>query len=185
MMGFHPIPLLAKESSIETQIDRLFDDAIRGASRWAPQCNVYENEKTFCVQMAIPGMPVSDMHVEMEDHTLRVKGERKGEPSEGRVWHARELQEGAFTCAFQLPAHVNPESGRATYEKGILSITFPKREEAKARQVFIQTPGAQSAIEDGTDGTLKRSIIAATLFFTGLVGLGMWSAGTALLTTGS
>lgn len=180
MMGFHHIPLLAKES-IETQIDRLFDEAVRGASRSAPHCNAYEDEKTFCVQVAIPGMPVSDIHVEVDDHTLRVTGERKGEPSEGRVWHARELQEGAFTCTFQLPAQVNPDGGHASYEKGILTITFPKKENVKSRQVTIQSHGAQSAIEDGTDGTLKRSIIAATLFFAGLVGLGMWSAGSALL----
>jgi HSP20 family protein len=173
MMGFHHIPPLAKDT-IETQIDRLFDDAIRGPSRWAPKCNVYEDGKTFCVQMAIPGMHA--IHVEVEDHTLRVKGERKGELSEGRTWHARELQEGAFTWAFQLPSHVNPDGGHASYEEGILTITFPTREEAKSRQIMIQSPGAPLTGEDGKDGILKRSIIATTLFFAGLVGLGIWSA---------
>ena len=127
MMGFRHIPLLAKES-METQIDRLFDDAIRSSSGTTPNCNVYEDEKCFCVQMAVPGMSVKDMHVELEDDTLRVKGVRKGEPSEGRTWHARELQEGAFTCAFHLPVHVNPGGVHASYGEGILTITFPKRE---------------------------------------------------------
>ena len=58
MMDPYRVPMLAKES-IETQIDRLFDNAIRNSSGQAPHCNVYEDEKSFCVQMAVPGMSVT------------------------------------------------------------------------------------------------------------------------------
>lgn len=180
MMGSHHIPLLAKES-IETQIDRLFDDAIRDSSRRAPNCNVYEDEKSFCVQMAVAGVSAKHLQVDLQDDTLRVKGERKGEPSEGRTWHVRELQEGSFTCAFHLPSHVNPDGVHASFEEGVLTITFPKREAGKCRQVMIQSPGDQWMIEDNKEGTLRRSVIAAILVFAGLIGLGAWSAWSTLL----
>ena len=182
MRGFHHIPL---PESIETQIDRLFDDAIRHCSGPAPNCNVYEDDKSFCVQIAVPGMSMEDIHVELEDKTLRVKGERKGEQSNGRIWHARELQEGAFSCAFHLPSHVNRDGVHASYGEGILTIIFPKREAAHGRQVMIQSYDPQLMIEPKKDGIVKRSIIASILVFAGLVGLGIWSAWSVLLNTGS
>ena len=179
MTGFRHIPLFAEES-METQIDRLFDDAIRDSSGPTPNCNVYEDEKR-CVQMAVPGVSVKDIHVELEDDTQRVKGVRKAEPSEGRTWHARELQEGAFTGAFHLPLHVNPDGVQASYEEGILTVTVPKREAAPYRRITIQSPDDQLMLETKKDGIVKRSIIAAILVFAGLVGLGMWSAWSTLL----
>ena len=100
-------------------------------------------DKRFCVQILL-------------------KGERKGQLqlSEGRIWHARELQDGGFTCAFHLPSYVNLDGGHASYNEGILTVIFPTREEAKSRQVLIQSPESQLK-KDSKQGMLKRSIVAA------------------------
>jgi len=179
MMDSYRIPLLARES-IEAQIDRLFDDAIRNSSGQQPHCDVYEDEKSFCVQMAVPGLSVNEIHVELNDDTLRVSGERKSEPSEGRTWHLRELQEGSFTCAFHLPLHVSPDGVHASYELGILTITVPKREAAQSRRILIESSD-EPLIQDKKRGILKRSRISAILVFAGLIGLGTWSAWGTLL----
>ncbi|HSF67110.1 MAG TPA: Hsp20/alpha crystallin family protein [Nitrospiraceae bacterium] len=181
MVVFHEMPVGSKEA-FEANVDRLFDDAIRGSSAWEPKCNVYEDDGRFCVQMAVPGLSVNQLNAQIEGDTLRVKGERKCQGSEGTTWYVRELEEGTFTCAFQLPAHVDRDAVHASYEQGMLTITCPKREEAKPRQVEIQSPGAPLMIEDETEGRMNRSIKAASLLFSGLIGLGIWSAWNALLT---
>lgn len=179
MMVFHQVPVVSKEA-FEADMDRLFDDAIRGSSTWEPKCNVYEDENLFCIQMAVPGLSATDLDVQMEADTLRVKGQRKN--PEGRIWYAREVEEGAFACTYQLPSHVNRDAVHAFYEQGILTITFLKREDAKPRQITIQSPSAPLMIEEEKAGTRKRSIQAASLLFAGLMGLGIWSACSTLLT---
>lgn len=69
---------------------------------------------------------------------LRVKGERKSDASEGRTWYARDIKEGPFSCSYRLPASVAQEKSTASYKQGLLTITFPKREEAKRRHIMIE-----------------------------------------------
>jgi HSP20 family protein len=183
MMVFHHMMPVVQRESIETEIDRLFDDAIRGSSTWEPNCNVFEDENNFCVQMAVPGLTVDQIDAQVERNTLHVKGARKNETSEGKTWYAQEFEEGPFACSFQLPSHVNCDAVNAVYDQGVLTITFPKREEAKPRRILIEpsSGSAQSMIEDQA-GTMKRSIQAASLLLAGLIGLGIWSAWSVLLT---
>jgi HSP20 family protein len=184
MVVVHQMMPVVERESIETKIDRLFDDAIRGSSTWKPNCNVYEDENNFCVQIAVPGLSVSQLDVRMEHNTLLVKGARKNETSEGKTWYAREFEEGPFACSFQLPSHVNCDAASTAYDQGVLTITFAKREEAKPRRIMI-TPSsvsAQSMIDEDRERTLKRSIKAASLLVAGFIGLGVWSAWSALLT---
>ena len=136
------LPVLFRESAFNTQIDRLLADAIGTisgwSSTWEPNCNVYEDENGFCVQIALPGMEVNDIDVHVEDNTLRVKGERKDEASEGRTWYTREFLQGPFACSFRLPSYVDGHTSTASYKQGILTISFPKREEAKPRRIMIE-----------------------------------------------
>lgn len=178
MMVFHQVPVVSK-GAFEADIDRLFDDAIRGSSAWKPKCNVYEDESRFCVQMAVPGLSARDLKVRIEHDTLQVKGRGTHEGSEGKTWHVRELEEGEFSSTFQLPSHVNRDAVHASYEQGILTVTCPKREEAKPRQVEIQSSNAP-LVSPETEGSIKSAVKAAGLLYAGFIGLGIWLAWRAL-----
>ena len=136
------LPVLFHNGSVESQIDRLLDDAIQSVNGW-PQSlkaatNVFEDEQGFSVQMALPGVDANQIDVRVENNVLHVKGERKHDESEGRRWHRRGIEEGAFSCSFTLPDYANHEKSTASYRQGLLTITFPKREEAKPRQIMIE-----------------------------------------------
>ena len=66
-----------------------------------------------------------------------VKGQRAEDQADGRRWLSRGIPSGEFSCGFRLPATVDEHRSSASYKHGILSITFPKREEAKPRRIAI------------------------------------------------
>lgn len=136
------LPVLFHDGSAESQIDRLLDEAIQAVSKWSegwdPACNIFEDTDGLTVQMALPGMESNRIDVQVENNVLRVKGERRSETSEQTKWYTRNIPEGAFSCSFTLPASVDHDKSTASYRHGILTITFPKREEAKPRRVMIE-----------------------------------------------
>ena len=142
MVILNQVPALFRNGSRETQIDRLLDDAIRSVDEWSqswdPGCNVFEDEQGFVVQMALPGLEVNQIDIQVENNELRVKGERKHDASENRTWYTRGIPEGAFSCSFELPASVDREKSTASYRQGILTVTFSKREEARPRRIMIE-----------------------------------------------
>lgn len=142
------VPVLFHNGSVESQVDHLLDDAIQAVSEWSaswdPTCNIFEDPDRFTVQMALPGMESSQIDVQVENHVLRVKGERKNETSEQTRWYTRSIPEGVFSCSFTLPAYVDHDKSTASYRHGVLTITFPKREEAKPRRIMIECQSAES-----------------------------------------
>lgn len=141
MVVLNQLPVVFRNGSIDSQIDRLLDDAIQSVNEWSrswePTCNVFEDEQGYTVQMALPGLEAAQINVQVENNILCVKGERTRETSEGRRWHMRDIEEGTFSCSFKLPDYADYEKSTALYKQGLLTITFPKREEAKPRQIMI------------------------------------------------
>ena len=70
---------------------------------------------------------------------LTIRGELKNEEVQGRTRHRRERRTGSFFRSLTLPTNVNPDQVKADYRNGILTLTRPKREEAKPRTIKIQT----------------------------------------------
>lgn len=135
------LPVSSRNGSVESQIDRLLDEALQAASRWStnwdPTWNIFENPDGFTVQLALPGLDPSQIDVQVENHVLRVKGERKNETSAQTRWYTHSIPEGAFSCSFKLPAYVDHERSAASYRHGVLTIAFPKREEARTLRIMI------------------------------------------------
>jgi HSP20 family protein len=129
-------------SSFDSAIDRLFDEAARAAAEWEttwkPGYNIYEDEQGMTVQLSLPGIEPGAIDVQVKDDTLVIKGERKWQSPEGRVWHARGIPEGGFTSAFRLPPTVDHQQSTASYKHGMLTVSFPKREEAKPRRITVE-----------------------------------------------
>ena len=142
MSGQNQLAVLFPQGSEESQIDRLLHDAIhsvkQGSQSWSPECNAFEDGHGFTVQLALPGLEANQIDVQVEHNVLRVKGERKHEESEGRQWYMHGIGAGAFSCTFKLPEYSDREKSTASYKHGLLTITFPKREEAKPRAIMIE-----------------------------------------------
>lgn len=122
------------------QIDRMFDEALgelgTGGQDWVPASNVWEDENGFYVQVALPGWEPKQISLEVKDTILSVKGERSQE--EARQYHLHEIEGSTFARFFTLPTSINHEKARAIHTNGLLTISFPKREEAKTRRILIE-----------------------------------------------
>jgi len=122
------------------QIDQLLDEAMRGLSResaWTPASNVWEDEKGFYVQLALPAWDTKDVSIQVEKQVLTVAGAHQPENDATRTVYQWEIPNGQFTMHYRLPNFVQQEQASAALKDGVLTISFPKREEAKPRRIEI------------------------------------------------
>ena len=113
--------------------------ASNGDSRkpnWQPAVDVHENAERILLVADLPGLEQSDVDITIDKNVLSVRGERKTQSPDGGYQH-RERAQGAFTRAFTLPATVDVEAVGAEMKSGVLTITLPKKAEAKPRQIKI------------------------------------------------
>ncbi len=135
-------------TNIHERMNRLFEDTL-GSHReealsttaFLPPTDVYEDENHITLKLEVPGIDEKDLDIRVENNNLIIKGERKLEKEEKEENFRRlERQYGSFVRTFALPASVDGNNIEANYDKGVLSITMPKRAEAKPKQIQI-APG--------------------------------------------
>lgn len=124
---------------------RLFQDSVNrmfaepNARPWVPPVDIQETENELVVKADVPDVDMKDIDVRMENGTLTIRGERKFEAKKNEGgWHRVERSYGSFERAFTVPETVNPEAVKADYKNGVLTITLPKKEVAKPRQIKVQ-----------------------------------------------
>jgi HSP20 family protein len=135
------------------RLNRLFNEAfartfqgtgeeVLGSGTWVPPVDIYETQNDLVLQAELPGIEPNDVEVRVEDNTLYLKGERKfqGEVKD-ETFHRRERAYGVFTRSFALPGFIDAEKVSAEYKNGVLTVTLPKREEAKPKTIKIQVDG--------------------------------------------
>jgi HSP20 family protein len=107
-------------------------------SGWTPALDVYEDKDQFVVKAELPGMKKEDIDVSLHKGSLTISGERKSESegTEGGVYRS-ERYFGRFQRTLDLPASVEMDKVAAEYRDGILSLTLPKAEEAKPKQISV------------------------------------------------
>jgi HSP20 family protein len=132
-----------RTDTFDEQIDRLFNEAVRAFHNtsdqtWVPASNAWEDDNGFYVQMALAGWEPKDLALEVDKQVLTVKGERTVELKDSEKYHMREIPAGQFARLFRLPSFVEHDKATATYKHGLLTISFPKREEAKCRRIMIE-----------------------------------------------
>jgi HSP20 family protein len=124
-------------------LDELFGPSwISGPSRGAwPAVDVDEDDDAYHVCLEVPGVRREDIEVEIHGDMVTVRGEKRREESPRRSrWSERAY--GAFVRSFSLPSDVESEQARASFRDGILTLTFPKREQAKPRRIEVQPEGS-------------------------------------------
>jgi len=130
----------------ETQVDRLFSDAVRSlgaqAREYHPACNVWEDADHFGVEFALPGWKSEDVTIEAENGYVTVEGKRQAsavaENNNEKSYHVREIECGSFSRSFRLPTNLEWDQAKASFADGVLTIAFPKRADAKPRRIAIQ-----------------------------------------------
>ncbi|MFP4644922.1 MAG: Hsp20/alpha crystallin family protein [Spirochaetales bacterium] len=104
----------------------------------APALDMVENTDDFVVTVDLPGVSQDDVDLSVADNVLTIKGEKKGESeSEERNYFRKETWQGSFQRTVSLPQGVDPDNVQAEMKNGVLSITLPKREEAKPRKINV------------------------------------------------
>lgn len=132
--GVEPFPGL---TAFQDTMNRLFSEP--NGRPWVPPVDIIENENELVVKADVPEIKFEDIDVKIENGTLTLRGERKVEKTSDKGgWHRMERSYGTFERAFSLPETVDPEHVKADYKNGTLTVTLPKKEIAKPRQVKVE-----------------------------------------------
>jgi HSP20 family protein len=104
-----------------------------------PAADVYETEKELVVELDVPGYEEKELALEVTDHMLTIRGERKTEKEEKeKSFYLHERLEKHFERRFTLPPEVDTAKIEAKFRTGVLEVHIPKIEEAKARTIPIK-----------------------------------------------
>ena len=138
-------PTFGRLSSLRDELDRLFEspwadlaNTSQLLSGWTPALDVHEDKDNFVVQAELPGMKREEIDVSLHDGALSLSGERKTEKKyeEAEVYRTERFF-GKFQRTVTLPAPVAADKVKAQYKDGVLTITLPKTEEAKPKQIDV------------------------------------------------
>ncbi len=121
-------------TNLQDELDRLFGTQ----AVWSPALDVQEDKDNYIFRAELPGLKREDIEVSLQDGALVISGERKIEKvEEGTEIHRQERYYGKFQRALSLPAPVAADKIKAQYKDGVLTVTVPKAEEAKPKQIDI------------------------------------------------
>ena len=129
------------------RLNRMFEAAFgdeplaRGA--WNPPVDIYETaDKDVVVKVELPEMKREEIKVSFENNVLSIEGERQFRNEvAGEQYHRVERGYGAFRRSFTMPATVDGTRVTANYQDGVLTVTLPRREESRPRQIQVNVNG--------------------------------------------
>jgi len=141
-------------STLQEQINRVFGEVVGRTSEesnltaWAPAVDIYETENELVVKADVPDVNPEDLDIRVENNILTIRGERKFETQGHEKVNENnylriERAYGSFSRSFSLASSVNSEAIKADYHNGVLTLSLPKREEAKPKQIKVSI-GTQS-----------------------------------------
>lgn len=167
---------------LHREMNRVFDDALRGlgtpgavggAALGGPRMNVSETDDAIHVEAELPGVAEQDVHVELNDDMLTIRGEKKA-TREDKNMHVVERSFGGFSRSVRLPFPVSPDQVQASFEHGVLTVTLPKAAtQQKVHRIQVQSgaghkmvegmsktaePGTTSTSGQGGDGGTQQNI---------------------------
>jgi HSP20 family protein len=142
--------------TLQDQINRLFGDVFErpadesNLTSWAPAVDIFETEHELIVKADLPDIDPKDLDIRVENNILTIRGERKFESKVSQDKYLRvERAYGSFSRSFSLASTVNSEAIKADYQNGVLTLTVPKREEAKPKQIKVNVATAAMAATAG------------------------------------
>ena len=131
-------------ADVENRLSRFFGRRTNGRdditlADWAPLADITEDDKEYVIKAELPDVKKEDVKVTVENGVLTIAGERKFETRDsGKGYHRLERSYGRFTRSFAVPNAFDTENIAADYKNGVLSVSLPKKEAAKPRQIKIE-----------------------------------------------
>lgn len=134
--------------SLQREIDRLFEDFSRGfptiagngAIALMPSMDVTETDKEIEITAELPGLEEKDVHINIADNILTIRGEKKAEKEQkDKNYRLVERSYGSFERTLELPEGVNADAIKANISKGLLKVTVPKPAPAQAKKIEVKS----------------------------------------------
>ena len=127
----------------QSELNRLMDDffgrSFESPTVWQPVVDIEESPEGYLVRAELPGMKLEDIKITVADNALSIRGEkRREEEKKGTSYHRVERVYGSFERSFSLGHVVAADKIEATYRDGVLEVSIPKAEEAKAREIQVK-----------------------------------------------
>lgn len=145
--------------ALQNRLNSMLQDFTRGedetlaSSSFLPPVDIYEDANHVVLKLEVPGMKLDEFNIQLENQTLTVRGERKFEKeTKEENYHRIERRYGSFARAFTLPNTIDPETVKANYDAGLLTIELGKRAEAKPKQIQVSV-GSGKTVESGPQST--------------------------------
>lgn len=108
------------------------------ATGWIPATDIVETADGLRLVVELPGIRPEEVKITLENYALTIKGEKKQMVEENSRVHRFERSYGSFERTFTLPNTLDPDRVAATFEHGVLTITLPKAEKARAREIQVK-----------------------------------------------
>lgn len=131
------------------ELNRVMDDVFNRRWRtegegnafvWQPPLDIEEQPERYLLHLELPGMRLEDIKITLEDNRLVIRGEKtRTEEQKNSSFHRLERIYGTFERSFTLTHAVKHDKIEATYRDGVLEVSVPKAEEAKAREIPVKT----------------------------------------------
>jgi HSP20 family protein len=116
------------------------DGAVDAAAGVFPPMNITQDDDNFYLRAEVPGIKPAELSISALRNHVSISGKREIPREHDRVsYHRKERPEGAFNRAVSLPTEVDAERVDARYADGILTLTLPKAEQTKPRQIAVRT----------------------------------------------
>ena len=117
----------------------LDSNRLRAGRPWTPAVDILETADTVSLKADLADVKVEDIDIRMENNTLTLTGKRHlDSDSNIKGWHRIERSYGEFKRSFEVPSTVDTGKVAADYRNGVLTISLPKKETAKPRQIKVE-----------------------------------------------
>ncbi len=134
--------------TLREAMDRLFEESfVRTGPRWTTTAgevryelpiDVYATDEELVISAAVPGMGPEDVNITIEGDTVTIRGELPA-PMDNVNYIVQERPYGTFQRSLRLNIPVDPDRAEATFDKGVLTLVIPKREEVKPRTIQVKS----------------------------------------------
>jgi len=132
--GFDPFAELRR---FQREVNRLFEGWSE-MDEAGPALNVWDRRDALVITAEVPGVDPKDIQIHVQNDVFTLEGERKEEKlGEGTVVHRAERPVGRFFRSIRLPYEVDSDRASARYRNGVLTVTLPRSEASKPRQIAV------------------------------------------------
>ena len=124
-------------SLLESPLSSSFGQSIQLLTGWSAALDLYQNNDNIVATVELPGMRKEEIEISLYDGTLTISGERRRETTNGEKAERTERYVGALRRSITLPTRVDSNKVSTTYVDGIVTVTLPKAEEVKPKQIQV------------------------------------------------